>query len=85
MSSVYRQPFDQFPLSSFLRASGLHVGAAAAAAALRRDLVEGNAVTGPEFDEAYAIARLTPGTNLLAVYVLLGGSTGTSGGDSRRV
>lgn len=72
MPSVYRQPSEQFPLSSFLRASGPHVGAAAAAAALRRDLVESKAVTGPEFDEAYAVARVTPGTNLLAMYVLLG-------------
>lgn len=61
-----------FPLASFLRASGLHVGAAAAAAALRHDLVDRGQLTASEFDEAYAIARVTPGTNLLAMYTLLG-------------
>lgn len=61
-----------FPFGAFLRASGLHVGAAAAAAALRRELVEQRFVTEGEFDEAYVVARVTPGTNLLAMYVLLG-------------
>jgi chromate transporter len=61
-----------FPLGSFLKASGLHVGAAAAAASLREDLVDGGTLTSAEFDEAYAIARITPGTNLLAMYTLLG-------------
>lgn len=61
-----------FPIGAFLRASGLHVGAAAAAAALRRDLVEQGFVTEVEFDEAFAAARVTPGTNLLAMYVILG-------------
>jgi len=61
-----------FPIGAFLRASGLHVGAAAAAAALRRDLVEQQFVSEADFDEAYAVARVTPGTNLLAMYVILG-------------
>ena len=61
-----------FPLTEFIRASSLHVGAAAAAAALRRDLVDGGRLPSPAFDEAYAVARVTPGTNLLAMYVLLG-------------
>ena len=61
-----------FPLVGFLRASSLHVGAAAAAAALRRDLVDSGRLSSAAFDEAYAVARLTPGTNLLAMYVLLG-------------
>jgi chromate transporter len=61
-----------FPLASFLRASTLHVGAAAAAASLREDLAESGPLTSSEFDEAYAVARLTPGTNLLAMYTLLG-------------
>ena len=60
------------PLGSFIRASSLHVGAAAAAAALRRDLVENERLASAAFDEAYAVARLTPGTNLLAMYTLLG-------------
>jgi chromate transporter len=56
----------------FVRASSLHIGAAAAAAALRRDLVDRGRLSGSAFDEAYAVARVTPGTNLLAMYVLLG-------------
>ena len=50
----------------------MHIGAAAAAASLRRDLVEVGQVESWEFDEAYAVSRLTPGTNLLALYTLLG-------------
>ena len=61
-----------FPFEAFIRASSLHVGAAAAAAALRRDLVDSGRLLGREFDEAYAVARVTPGTNLLAMYTLLG-------------
>jgi chromate transporter len=60
------------PLGSFIRASSLHVGAAAATAALRRDLVDNGRLASTAFDEAYAVARLTPGTNLLAMYALLG-------------
>ena len=48
------------------------MGAAAAAASLREELLERGALTSSDFDEAYALARLTPGTNLLAMYVLLG-------------
>ena len=65
-------PRSRFPLTEFIRASSLHVGAAAAAAALRRDLVDGGRLPSEAFDEAYAVARVTPGTNLLAIYVLLG-------------
>lgn len=61
-----------FPWVSLVRASSLHVGAAAAAAALRTDLVESGRLSAGEFDQAYAVARVTPGTNLLAMYVLLG-------------
>ena len=67
--SPERRPF---PLEAFVRASSLHVGAAAAAAALRRDLVDKGRLPASAFDEAYAVARLTPGTNLLAMYTLLG-------------
>lgn len=62
----------RFPLLEFVRASSLHVGAAAAAAALRKDLVETGRLSSSAFDEAYAVARVTPGTNLLAMYTLLG-------------
>ena len=61
-----------FPWSALIRASSLHVGAAAAAASLRRELVESGQITTDAFDEAFAVARVTPGTNLLAMYVLLG-------------
>ena len=61
-----------FPVAEFVRASSLHVGAAASAAALRRDLVDSGRLSSETFDEAYAVARITPGTNLLAMYVLLG-------------
>ena len=61
-----------FPFPEFIRASSLHIGAAAATAALRRDLVDRGRLSGAAFDEAYAVARVTPGTNLLAMYVLLG-------------
>lgn len=66
------QEHASFPFGAFVRASSLHVGAAAAAAALRRDLVDQQKLSAPAFDEAYAVARLTPGTNLLAMYTLLG-------------
>ena len=66
------QEHASFPLDAFVRASSLHVGAAAAAAALRRDLVDQGRLSASAFDEAYAVARLTPGTNLLAMYTLLG-------------
>jgi chromate transporter len=69
MPASYR---PAIPLGSFIRASSLHVGAVAAAAALRRDLVESGRLASTAFDEAYAVARLTPGTNLLAMYTLLG-------------
>jgi chromate transporter len=55
-----------------VRASCLHVGAAAAASSLRHELVANGSLNVAEFDAAYAIARLTPGTNLLALYALLG-------------
>ena len=56
----------------FIRASSLHIGAAAASAALRDELVADGSLDAHDFDAAYAIARLTPGTNLLALYALLG-------------
>ena len=70
--SISHRDRRPFPLEAFVRASSLHVGAAAAAAALRRDLVDSGRLPGTAFDEAYAVARVTPGTNLLAMYTLLG-------------
>lgn len=63
---------SRLPILELIRASSLHVGAAAAAAALRRDLVDTGRLSSAAFDEAYAVARVTPGTNLLAMYTLLG-------------
>ena len=71
-AAAHGQQHASFPFGSFVRASSLHVGAAATAAALRRDLVDNEKLPASAFDEAYAVARLTPGTNLLAMYTLLG-------------
>jgi chromate transporter len=57
---------------AFIRAASLHVGAAAAAVSLRRHLVETGVVSNDDFNRCFAIARLTPGTNLLALYAALG-------------
>jgi chromate transporter len=62
----------RFPWRSFVYASSLHVGAAAAAASLRHDLVDTGVVSDEAFDKSFSVSRLTPGTNLLAFYVLLG-------------
>lgn len=59
-------------LGAFLRASSLHIGAAAATVSLREELVRDHGLTPQDVDAAYAIARVTPGTNLLALYALLG-------------
>jgi chromate transport protein ChrA len=56
----------------FVRASSLHIGAAAAAASLRRELVDDHGLTGSDVDRGYAVSRVTPGTNLLALYAVLG-------------
>jgi chromate transport protein ChrA len=60
------------PLAAFVRASCLHIGAAGAAASLRHDLVGRHNLTTHDIDAAYAVSRVTPGTNLLALYALLG-------------
>lgn len=75
MPAVYRHvsgASSAFPWTAFLRASSLHIGAAAAAASLRRDVVDQGRTPPELFDQAFAVSRLTPGTNLLALYVLLG-------------
>jgi chromate transporter len=63
-------------LVPFIRASVGHLGAAAATASLRHDLVERQRYSAAAFDQAFAVARLTPGTNLLAFYTLLGHGLG---------
>ena len=65
-------PTATHPLLSFVRASVLHVGAAAAAASLRHDLVRDHRLEARDIDAAYAVSRVTPGTNLLALYAQLG-------------
>jgi chromate transport protein ChrA len=59
-------------IGPFLRASGLHIGAAAATASLRDELIRDGLATAHHVDAAYAVSRVTPGTNLLALYALLG-------------
>jgi chromate transporter len=75
MSTVYLSRL-RLVLPMLVRASGLHVGAAAAAASLRDDLVGGGHLSDHEFNRCYAVARLTPGTNLLALYATLGYQVG---------
>jgi chromate transporter len=70
--AAHNQEHASFPHGPFVRASSLHVGAAAAAASLRRELVDKGRLSASAFDEAFAVARVTPGTNLLAMYALLG-------------
>src|SRR5215510_11722194 len=60
------------PIRVFVRASSLHFSAAAAAAALREELVQDRHVEPYDVDAAYAVSRLTPGTNFLALFALLG-------------
>ena len=69
-------PMPSSPLLAFVRASSLHIGGAAAVASLRKDFVEEHGVDPRDIDAAYAVSRLTPGTNLLAFYALLGHGLG---------
>lgn len=55
-----------------LQASTLHMGGTATQAWLRTRLVDAGMVTDDDFNRCFAIARLTPGTNLLAFYAALG-------------
>lgn len=64
------------PIAAFLRASSLHIGAAAATTALREELTRDYPVTPGDVDVAYAVSRITPGTNLLALYAQLGHKLG---------
>ncbi len=56
----------------FVRASAFHIGAASAAVSLREELVADHRLNASDVDVAYAVARVTPGTNLLAIYTILG-------------
>lgn len=60
------------PLAAFARASSFHIGAAAAAASLHHDLAKDHRLEPHDIDTAYAVSRVTPGTNLLALYAALG-------------
>ena len=55
-----------------MRTSIVHVGAAATSAALRTELVAAGAVDEGTFDEMFAAARITPGTNFIALFAALG-------------
>lgn len=56
-----------------VRESSRHVGAAATSAALRETLDRERLVSVDQFDRSFAASRLTPGTNLIALYAALGG------------
>lgn len=60
------------PLLVFARASAFHIGAAAATVALRNELSRDGRLAADEVDTAYAVSRLAPGTNLLAMFAQLG-------------
>jgi chromate transporter len=59
-------------LALITRASTLHVGGIATMTWLRRRFVDTNSLTAAEFDRAFVVARLTPGTNLLAFFAAVG-------------
>ncbi len=69
------QPGKQ-SIAPFVRASILHIGAAAATASVREELTRDHRVTTTEVDRAYAVSRVTPGTNLLALHAQLGHQLG---------
>src|SRR5262245_34263123 len=54
------------------RVSTLHVGGIATMTWLRDGLIATGSVTAGEFDRAFAVSRLTPGTNLLAFHTAIG-------------
>lgn len=59
-------------LALITRASTLHVGGIATMTWLRERFVATNSLTAGEFERAFAVARLTPGTNLLAFFAAVG-------------
>jgi chromate transporter len=54
------------------RASATHIGGTPTQSWLRTMLVDTGRVTADDFNRWFAVARLTPGTNLLAFYAVLG-------------
>jgi chromate transport protein ChrA len=67
-------------LSHLVLVSVSHVGAGATSAALRDRLAAAGIVHLDDYDAIYAAARLTPGTNLLALFAGLGRIVGGLGG-----
>jgi chromate transporter len=59
-----------------LQASTFHMGGTATQSWLRARLVDAGTITDDDFNRCFAIARLTPGTNLLAFYAALGHMVG---------
>lgn len=57
-----------------------HVGAGATSAALREQLLAAGIIRADDYDSVFAAARLTPGTNLLALFAGLGRLVGGLGG-----
>ena len=59
-------------LSHLAKTSVSHIGAGATSTALRDRLVTARIVRADDYDAIFAAARLTPGTNLLALFAGLG-------------
>jgi chromate transporter len=59
-----------------LRASATHIGGTATQAWLRTVLVDTGRLPADDFNRCFAVARLTPGTNLLAFHAALGHTVG---------
>jgi chromate transporter len=55
-----------------LRASATHIGGTATQAWLREKLVHTGRLSADDFNRCFAVARFTPGTNLLAFHAGLG-------------
>jgi chromate transporter len=73
MSLVKRTDGPLLPLlSTVVRSSTLHVGGIAAIAALKTDLVDRGRLSERDFNQSFAVSRMTPGTNFLAFYTAIG-------------
>jgi chromate transporter len=59
-------------LPLILRASATHIGGTATQEWLRSKLVATGRLSADDFNRCFAVARLTPGTNLLAFHAALG-------------
>ena len=71
---------EVYPLGRLIwllaREGSRHVGAAATSVALRETLDREGLVSREQFNRSFAASRLTPGTNLVALFAALGGIVG---------